>query len=131
MEFIKQNQKDKNAIKKWARKWDLILVSANLNKNVIKSIGKILSSVQKLPVQVPEKDSVKDKIEELFRSARFRTKKVAWLGTSVGIETLENEQLRQNLVKAINFMVSILPKGWFNIKTIHVKTTMGKPVRVF
>lgn len=102
-----------------------------MNRKVIKSIGKALSSVQRLPIQVPEKDSMKGKIEELFRSARFRTKKVAWLGTSVGVETLENEDLRQNLVKSVNFLVSILPKGWFNIRSINVKTTMGKPVRIF
>ena len=109
----------------------MILVSSNINRKVVRKIGKALSSVQKLPIQVKEGTSVKDKVEELFRTAKFRTKKVTWLGTSVGVETLDQEEIRTNLVKAVNFLVSILPKGWLNLRTLHIKTTMGKPVRIY
>lgn len=131
MDGLKLFNKDKKAIMKWARKYDLILVSSNINKKVIKLIGKALGSVARLPIQVAEADSVPRKIEELFRSVRFRTKKVSWMGTAVGVETLAEEDLRQNVVKAINFLVSLLPKGWLNIKSINLKATMGKPTRLY
>jgi large subunit ribosomal protein L10Ae len=32
---------------------------------------------------------------------------------------------------AINFLVSLLKKNWQNIKSLHIKSTMGTPVRLF
>jgi large subunit ribosomal protein L10Ae len=32
---------------------------------------------------------------------------------------------------AINFLVSLLKKNWQNVKSLHIKSTMGAPIRVF
>lgn len=129
---IKKESKNKQAIKKWARKYDRIFVSSDLNKKVIKTIGKLLSSVKKLPVQVPEAGVVSEKIESQMRTITFKTNKCSWLATSIAIETQEQEQVRQNIVKSLNFLIAQLPKGWLNIKTLHIKSTMmkGKAIRI-
>jgi len=31
---------------------------------------------------------------------------------------------------SLNFLVSLLKKGWHNLRTVHVKTTMGKSVKL-
>ena len=50
---------------------------------------------------------------------------------AIGNVSLTEEQLRHNIGMAINFLVSLLKKGWQNLKSIHIKTTMGKPYKVF
>lgn len=106
-------------------------MSSNLNKALIRLVGKILTSIRRLPVQIPETTSVQNKLAELKKTIRFRTQKTAWLGTGIGVETLTEEEVRQNVVKGLNFLVAQLPKGWMNIKTITLKTTMmGKAVRI-
>ena len=128
---LKKFNNEPKLIKKWARKFDVILVSDSKNKDVTKLIGRYITAIGKLPVTVSEKEKVKDKVSELLKTIRFRVKKVPWLAQSFGVDNLNHEDLRQNLTKSVNFLVSLLPKGWQNIKTIHIKTTMGKPVQLY
>ena len=61
----------------------------------------------------------------------MKVKTYPWLSFGFGTEELDDEQLRQNLSRSMNFMISLLPKGWQNIKSMTVKTTMGKPFKLF
>merc|ERR1711879_221703 len=121
LDGVKKFNKQAKPVKKWARSFDVILVSETLNKQVVAQIGKFLSSVHRLPVLIGEKEQVKDKIKEIQYSCRWRMKKVPWLAQGVGIDTSNDESLRQNINKALNFLISLLPKGWHNIRTAHIK----------
>merc|ERR1712072_310806 len=94
-----------------------------INKQVAAQMGKILSSVHKLPLLLGENEKVADKIKELQYSCKWRMKKVPWLAQGVGIDTLKDEELRQNINKSLNFLISLLPKGWNNMRSVHVKFT--------
>merc|ERR1712167_193303 len=131
MDGIKKFNKQGKPVKKWARTFDFLLVSDTLNKLVAAQIGKILSSVHKLPLLLTENERVVDKLKELSMSVRWRIKKVPWLGQGVAVDTLDDEQVRQNVNKSLNFLVSLLPKGWQSIKTVNIKFSMGKPQRIF
>ena len=43
---------------------------------------------------------------------------------------MSDEDLRANIMMALNFLASLLKKGWHNLKTVNIKTTMGKPVKI-
>jgi large subunit ribosomal protein L10Ae len=32
---------------------------------------------------------------------------------------------------AINFLISLLKKGWQNVKSLTIKSSMGKPISVY
>lgn len=53
------------------------------------------------------------------------------MGVAVGHVGMTDEQVRQNATLSINFLVSLLKKNWNNVKTLHVKSTMGKPQRIY
>ena len=88
------------------------MVSESLSRNVTKLIGRHVTSIGKLPVPISEKETVEEKFNELLCTIRLRVKKNPWLAQSVGVDTLDVEQIRQNVNKSINFLVSLLPKGW-------------------
>jgi len=109
---LKKFNNEAKMIKKWARKYDILMVSESLSRNVTKLIGRHVTSIGKLPVPIGESEKVKDKVDELLKTIRFRVKKYPWLAQSIGIDTLKEDEIRQNLNKSLNFLTSLLPKGW-------------------
>jgi len=53
------------------------------------------------------------------------------MGTAVGHVKMTEEELRQNINMSVNFLVSLLKKGWQNIRSLHIKTTQGNPKRLY
>lgn len=112
LDDLKKFNKDRQAIKKWARKYDVLLVTESISRQVTRLIGRYVTSIGKLPVPIADAEKVKEKTEELMHTIRFRVKKFPWLAQSVGVDTLDVDDIRQNVTKSLNFLVSLLPKGW-------------------
>jgi len=53
------------------------------------------------------------------------------MGVAVGNLSMEEKQIQQNIQMSVNFLVSLLKKNWQNVRCLYIKSTMGKPVRVF
>jgi len=128
---LKKFNKDKKAVKKWAKPYNVLLASESLMKQIPKLLGNILNKINKFPLAVGENEKVEDKVKEMRSTVRFQLKKVLCMGSAVGHINMTEEELRQNINMSINFLVSLLKKGWQNIKTLHIKTTMGKPIRLY
>ena len=79
---------------KWARKYDILLVSESLSKKITRLVGRYVSKVGKLPVPIADGENLEEKLDELYCTIRFRVKKFPWLAQSVGIDTLEVDQIR-------------------------------------
>jgi len=58
-------------------------------------------------------------------------KKSLCLGVAVANVSLTEEQIQANIERSINFLISLLKKGWQNIKSLYIKTSMGAPVRIY
>eukprot|EP01059_Diplonema_ambulator_P007086 TRINITY_DN16613_c1_g1_i2.p1 TRINITY_DN16613_c1_g1~~TRINITY_DN16613_c1_g1_i2.p1 ORF type:complete len:336 (+),score=68.27 TRINITY_DN16613_c1_g1_i2:118-1008(+) len=44
---------------------------------------------------------------------------------------MDAEAMRQNIIKSVNFLVSLLKKNWQNIKSVYIKSTFGPPQRIY
>lgn len=131
LDDISKFAKEAKQVKKWARKYDVLLVSESLKLKFTKAVGKMVNVVGRQPVFINDSETVDSKMQELLKTIRFRIKKGPWLATSIGLEEQTPEELRQNLLRSVNFLISLLPKGWQNIGSLTIKTTMGKPVKLF
>lgn len=128
---MKAFNKDKTKIKKYFKKYDVLLASDSVSKQITKLLGNVLVKLNKFPIAMAEGEKLAEKINEVRYTVKFQSKKASCLGTAIGKSDQSEDQIRQNLTMSINFLVSLLKKGWQNIGTLHIKTTMSKSIKLF
>lgn len=128
---LKKLNKNKKLIKKLAKKYDAFLASEALIKQIPRLLGPGLSKAGKFPSPVSHSDNLEEKITEIKSTIKFQLKKVLCLGVAVGHVKMTDDQLVNNTMLAVNFLVSLLKKNWQNVKSLFLKSTMGKPVRLY
>lgn len=53
------------------------------------------------------------------------------MGVAVGNVGMEQEALIGNIMLAINYLVSLLKKGWQNVGSLTIKASMSPPKRLY
>jgi large subunit ribosomal protein L10Ae len=81
-------------------------------KMIPRLLGNVLVKIGKFPLSMQEGENVTEKVAEIRSTVRYQLKKVLCLATAVGKVDHSEEELRKNLTMAINFLVSLLKKGW-------------------
>jgi len=112
LEGLKKFNKEKKPIKKWAKKYSVLLATDNLVKKIPTVLGPILNRIGMFPQVVTHNESLRSQVDNTRASIKFQLKKVTCMAVAVGHEKMTEEQLRQNIMMAINFLVSLLKKGW-------------------
>jgi large subunit ribosomal protein L10Ae len=107
------------------------------------------SAAGKFPTPVSPTEDLGNKLTEVRSTIKFQLKKVLCLGVAVGHVQMSDDQVLANVMlsmppvlcfsgalftlamSGINFLVSLLKKNWQNVKSLHIKATMGKPIRLY
>jgi large subunit ribosomal protein L10Ae len=131
VEDLKKFNKQKKVIKKFSRKYDFFLASDSIIRSIPRILGPGLNKAGKFPSLLTHSESMSEKISSVKSTLKFELKKVLCLGALIGNVNMTEEMLIQNISLAINFLVSLLKKNWQNVKSLHIKSTMGKPVRIY
>lgn len=74
---------------------------------------------------------MEEKVETVKRTIKFQMKKVLCLSVAVGHVEMEDDELLANIMLAVNFLVSLLKKNWQNVRSLNVKSTMGRVQRIY
>merc|ERR1711924_36279 len=131
VEDLKKLNKNKKLVKKLAREFDAFVASQVLIPQIPRLLGPGLNKAGKFPTLVTHKDDLEAKINDIKSNVKFQLKKVLCMGVAVGNVGMTPDELRQNSLMSINFLVSLLKKNWNNVKTLHIKSTMGRSQRIF
>jgi len=131
VEDLKKLNKNKKMVKKLARSFDAFIASQALIPQIPRLLGPGLNKAGKFPTMMTHSENLKVKSDDIKSTVKFQLKKVLCLGVAVGNVGMSADELKQNIVMAINFLVSLLKKNWNNVKTLHVKSTMGPVQRIF
>jgi large subunit ribosomal protein L10Ae len=128
---LKKLNKNKKLIKKLARKYDAFIASDALMRQIPRILGPGLSKAGKFPTPVSHADDLGAKIAEVKSTIKFQLKKVLCMGVAVGNVGMTQEQLVANIMLAINYLVSLLKKGWQNVGSLTIKASMSPPRRLY
>jgi large subunit ribosomal protein L10Ae len=128
---LKKLNKNKKLVKKLAKQYDAFLASETIIKQIPRLLGPGLNKAGKFPTLLAHGESMVEKVNETKSTIKFQMKKVLCLGVAIGHVEMVEEDLIQNVFMSVNFLVSLLKKNWQNIKSLHIKSTMGKPQRLY
>mmetsp|Transcript_18542 Transcript_18542/g.46769 ORF Transcript_18542/g.46769 Transcript_18542/m.46769 type:complete len:217 (-) Transcript_18542:285-935(-) len=131
VEDLKKLNKNKKLVKKLAQKYHAFLASEALIKMIPRLLGPGLNKAGKFPGLITHGDIMSDKVDEVKSTVKFQLKKALCLGVAVGHVEMTEQELFANINVAVNFLVSLLKKNWQNVKSLNLKTSMGKPQRVY
>jgi large subunit ribosomal protein L10Ae len=112
LDSLKKYNKEKKPIKKWAKQYAILLATDTNVKKIPTVLGPVLNRIGMFPMVVTHAESLRNKIDDVRASVKFQLKKVTCLGVAIGNEKMTEEQIRQNILMGINFLVSLLKKGW-------------------
>ena len=130
LDELKTFNKEKKLVKRWAKQYALLLASDTVLKKVPVVVGPILTRINRFPTVVSHKESLAQKIVDTRASVKFQLKKVTCMATAVGHVEMTDEEIKSNIMMSLNFLASLLKKGWHNIKTIYIKSTMSPSVKL-
>jgi len=112
LDSLKRFNKEKKPIKKWAKKYSILLASDTNVKKIPTILGPVLNRIGMFPMVVSHNEPLKLKVDDVRASVKFQLKKVTCMGVAIGNEKMTEDEVRQNILMAINFLVSLLKKGW-------------------
>ncbi len=126
---------DKKAIKTLANEFDFFIAQANIMPKIAATLGRGLGPRGKMPnpkagCVVPPTANLKLVYEKLQNTLKVSIKTSLSFKCIVGKEDMPDEQVAENIISIYNAVLHHLPREKDNLKSVLVKLTMGKPVRV-
>jgi len=120
---------NKREAKNLASKYDFFLADTALMPRIGKVLGTVLGPRGKIPTPVPPNAPIEAIINRTRSAVRVRSRAALAVGAKVGDRKLPDAELADNILAMVQAVQRKLPNGDRNIRSIIVKTSMGKPVR--
>ena len=132
-DFIKY--RDSKKLKELEGKYDFFISVAPLMPKVATTFGKVLGPVGKMPspqlgILVQEDDkAIQAVLDKIAKSVKIRAKEPS-IKLSVGKLSMSDGDIEDNIKAIYKAVVGTLPMKEENLKSVMVKATMSKPIKV-
>jgi len=123
-------QKDRKRAKQVADGYDSFIAQADMMPSIGKQLGPVLGPRAKVPKPVTPTADPKPIIERSRKIVRIRTREQPTLHVLVGAESMTDEQLAENIRAVLDVIEHKLERGFHQVGSLHIKTTMGKSVKI-
>lgn len=120
----------KRELRKMAEDYDVFIAEAQLMPLVGKILGPVLGPRGKMPLPVPSTADIAALMARHRKTIMVKTRSQPILQLRVGMESMKEEELTDNIQAVLKVLEGKLKKGMKNIKFAYIKTAMGKPVKI-
>ncbi|MGQ4873271.1 MAG: 50S ribosomal protein L1 [Promethearchaeia archaeon] len=131
------NRKEKKEKKKFVKKYDYFIVEAKLMPLIARYLARFLGPLGKMPKPFPagygiltNPNELENIIDRYKKIIRIQVKKQPVLQVKVGKKSMDKNKILENIKAVINFVADQMPHKYNNFRSIYIKTTMGKPVKI-
>lgn len=121
---------DKKKQKELAKAYDFFIAEAPLMPLVGKILGATLGPKGKMPTPVPPTANIAEHIKKHRKMVFIRVREQPVLQCRVGTENMEDNKIAENSQAVIRRVEGKLRRGIKNIRSIHLKTSMGSPIKM-
>jgi len=127
--------KEKKDLKKLLKNYDFFIANAKLMPLIATSFGRVLGPAGKMPnpqlgiLPNENSESIKSVLDKINSTVRIRVKEPS-IKVGVGKQSLSDEQLLKNLLIVYRKIINNLPKKMENVKSVLIKLSMDKPIKV-
>jgi len=115
-------------MRKFANSCYSFIAQADLMPLIGKKWGVVLAPRGKMPQSVPPSADLKQIFERLKNTVRIVSKKNPTVNAPVGTEDMSPSDIAENIIAVINGIEMQISRDKF--KSVYVKTTMSKPIRL-
>jgi len=127
--------KEKKPMKALVKNYDFFIAEAKLMPSVATNFGKILGPTGKMPspqlgvLMQDDSKTLKNTLERISKAIKVRVKEAS-LKVPVGKESMDDVKIIENITSVYNGIVNVLPTKKENVRSVLIKLTMSKPVKV-
>lgn len=121
---------DKKKQKEIAKAYDFFIAEAPLMPLVGRILGATLGPKGKMPTPVPPTANIAQQIKKHQKMVFIRVRGQPVLQCRVGTENMADNKIAENSQAVIGRIEGKLKRGTKNIRSIHLKTTMGSPIKM-
>jgi len=127
---------EKRAAKTLVREYEYFIAQGDLMPKVAASFGKYLGTLGKMPnpkqkTILPIGADIEALVNILKSSVKLSAKKQPVINCIIGKEDMKDEDIAENIIAVFNEVLHHLSEKERQIAGVYVKTTMGKPVKIW
>ncbi|XP_037270228.2 large ribosomal subunit protein uL1 [Rhipicephalus microplus] len=129
-EILKGKTKKGQTMKKIVEKYRVFMATEPVIKKIPRNIANDMVKKGKLPVVLGEEEPMQAKLEEVRTTVTFRVK-APLIGVPVGNVSMTPEELGENINIVIKHILATLEQHKLVVRSMHTKSTMGPPQKLY
>jgi len=110
------------ARRKLLQSYDLFICDENISLVLRRFLGKNFFNTKRYPIPIRLNSKLAENVARARDSTFISWGKGSCINVRIGKSNMTEKELCQNIIEGVNQIVSHVPGGWQNIKSLHIKT---------